>query len=101
VKYIIYDQVILSREPEGPLAAHLSSFANAISAQGYNVWSLKRKVRIAACFSRWLKQRGVEYGTSASITQHDTCAIVPGISGLATMIGQRSDSLLIFFVARA
>ncbi len=59
MKYIVHDQVILSREPEGPLAAHLSSFANAISAQGYNVWSLKRKVRIAACFSRWLKQRGV------------------------------------------
>ncbi len=55
MKYIIHDQVVLSREPEGPLAAHLSSFANSISAQGYNVWSLKRKVRIAACFSRWLK----------------------------------------------
>lgn len=60
MKHIIHDQVVLSREPEGPLAAHLSSFAKAISAQGYNVWSLKRKVRIAACFSRWLKQRGVE-----------------------------------------
>ena len=59
MKYTIHDQVVLSREPEGPLAAHLSSFANAICAQGYNVWSLKRKVRVAACFSRWLKQRGV------------------------------------------
>lgn len=60
MKHIVHDQVVLSREPEGPLAAHLSSFANAISAQGYNIWSLKRKVRIAACFSRWLKQRGVD-----------------------------------------
>jgi len=42
-----------------------------------------------------------EYWTSASITQHDIYAIVPGISGLATMIEQRSDSLLIFFVAKA
>ncbi|TDG02169.1 integrase, partial [Paraburkholderia guartelaensis] len=58
MKYTIHEQVVLSQEPEGPLAAHLSSFANAICAQGYNVWSLKRKVRIAACFSRWLKQSG-------------------------------------------
>ncbi|WP_249221437.1 hypothetical protein [Cupriavidus sp. KK10] len=59
MKFIIHDQVVLLREPEGPLAAHLTSFANAISVQGYNVWSLKRSVRIAAYFSRWLKQRGV------------------------------------------
>jgi integrase/recombinase XerD len=59
VKYTIYDQVVLSREPEGPLAAYLSSFANAIGAQGYCAQSMKQQVRIAACFSRWLKQRGV------------------------------------------
>jgi integrase/recombinase XerD len=58
VKYTIYDQVVLSREPEGPLAAYLSSFANAIGAQGYCAQSMKQQVRIAACFSRWLKQRG-------------------------------------------
>ena len=59
MKYTIYDQVVLSREPEGPLAAYLSSFANAIGAQGYCAQSMKQQVRIAACFSRWLKQRGV------------------------------------------
>jgi site-specific recombinase XerD len=59
VKYIIHDQVILSQAPEGPLAAYLASFANALSAQGYSGQWLKLHVRVAARFSRWLKQRGV------------------------------------------
>ena len=59
MKCTIHDQVILSRAPEGPLAAHLISFANAIGAQGYRAQSMQQQVRIAACFSRWLKQTGV------------------------------------------
>ena len=59
MKYVIHDQVILSRAPEGPLAAHLVPFADALSAQGYSGQLLKVQVRIAACFSRWLKQKGV------------------------------------------
>jgi site-specific recombinase XerD len=60
VKYVIHDQVTLSQAPEGPLAAHLASFANAICAQGYNAQYMHQQVRIAACFSRWLKQKGVD-----------------------------------------
>src|ERR1700758_4171613 len=59
VKYTIHDQVTLSQAPEGPLAAHLVSFADAISSQGYSAQSMKQQVRIAACFSRWLKKTGV------------------------------------------
>jgi integrase/recombinase XerD len=59
VQYVIHDQVILSRAPEGPLATHLVPFADALSAQGYSGQLLKVQVRIAACFSRWLKQKGV------------------------------------------
>jgi site-specific recombinase XerD len=59
VKYTIHDQVTLSQAPEGPLAAHLVSFAAAISSQGYSAQSMKQQVRIAACFSRWLKKTGV------------------------------------------
>jgi hypothetical protein len=33
VKYTIHDQVTLSQAPEGPLAAHLVSFADAISSR--------------------------------------------------------------------
>jgi site-specific recombinase XerD len=59
VKCVINSQVVLSRPPEGPLAAHIVTFAKSVSAQGYCLYSLKRQVRIAACFSHWLKQKGV------------------------------------------
>ena len=59
MKFVITKQVVLSRPPEGPLAAHIASFAKSVSEQGYCLYSLKRQVRIAACFSRWLQQRGI------------------------------------------
>src|ERR1700691_399360 len=60
VKYTIHDQVTLSQAPEGPLAAHLISFADAIGAKGYSAQSMQHQLRIAAGFSRWLKQAGVD-----------------------------------------
>ena len=59
MKCVINNQVILSRPLEGPLAAHIISFAKSLSEQGYCLYWQKRQVRIAADFSRWLKQRGV------------------------------------------
>jgi integrase/recombinase XerD len=59
MRYIINDQVVLSRPLEGPLAAHIDSFARWLSEQGYAFCSVRRKVLIAACFSRWLGQKGV------------------------------------------
>ena len=59
MKCVINDQVVLSREPEGPLAAHIGAFAKSRSAQGYAPDSIHRQVLLAACFSRWLKQKGV------------------------------------------
>ena len=59
MKCVINSQVVLSRPPEGPLAAHIVTFAKSVSVQGYCLYSLKRQVRIAACFSHWLKQKGV------------------------------------------
>ncbi len=59
MKFVINSQVVLSRQPEGPLAAHIVSFAQSMSEQGYGLWALKYQVRIAACFDRWLKQKGV------------------------------------------
>ena len=63
---IINSQVVLSRAPEGPLAAYIGSFANSLSEQGYALQSIHRQVLIAACFSRWLRQRGVELGSITS-----------------------------------
>ena len=59
MKCIIDSHVVLARVPEGPLAAHVRPFAEAVRAQGYAERSIHRKVLLAACFSRWLKQRGV------------------------------------------
>ena len=59
MKCFITDQVVLSREPEGSLAAHIGAFAKSQSAQGYAPDSIHRQVLLAACFSHWLKQKGV------------------------------------------
>lgn len=56
---VISSQVVLSRAPEGPLAAHIASFAESLNVLGYTASSVHRQVLIAACFSRWLGQVGV------------------------------------------
>lgn len=59
MKYVVNSQVVLLQPPEGPLAAYIAAFAKSVGDQGYSSHSLKRQVRIAADFSRWLKQRGI------------------------------------------
>jgi integrase/recombinase XerD len=59
MKCIVNNQLVLSRPPEGPLAAQIGSFAKSVSEQGYSLLSIHRQVLLAACFSRWLKQKGV------------------------------------------
>ena len=59
MKHIVADQVILSRAPEGPLAAHIGAFAKLLSSRGYVLTSIHRQVLLAACFSRWLQVEGV------------------------------------------
>jgi integrase/recombinase XerD len=59
VKFIIDNQIVLSRAPEGPLALHIGPFARSLSEQGYALGSIHQQVHLAACFSRWLKQEGL------------------------------------------
>jgi integrase/recombinase XerD len=59
MRCIVYNKVVLSRVPDGPLAAHVGSFARSLSEQGYALRSIHRRVLLAACFSRWLKQNGI------------------------------------------
>jgi integrase/recombinase XerD len=59
VKYVINDKVVLSRPPEGPLAAYLARFAESLREQGYVPRYLHRQVMLAACWSRWLHQQRV------------------------------------------
>ena len=59
MKYVINEHLVLSRVPEGPLAAYLGPFAESLSLQGYTQRYIHRQVMLAACFSRWLKQTEV------------------------------------------
>jgi integrase/recombinase XerD len=59
VKCAISSKVVLSRPPEGPLAGYIGSFAESLSERGYSQHSIHRQASLAACFSRWLKQKAV------------------------------------------
>lgn len=59
MSFVISDQVVLSQEPEGPIATYIGAFSDSLSSLGYCRHSIRRQVRIAACFSQWLKRRGV------------------------------------------
>ena len=59
MKYTINGDVVLSRPPEGPLAAQVGAFATWASEQGYARYSRYRQVLLAACFSRWLGQQAI------------------------------------------
>src|SRR5262245_28050492 len=59
MKFIISDQVVLLRAPEGPLAPHIAWFSEWAIGQGYALCSLGKRIRIAAGFSRWLAERSV------------------------------------------
>lgn len=59
MKYVINDQLVLSRVPEGPFAAYLGPFAESLSRQGYSSVYVHRHVTLAARFSRWVKRSEV------------------------------------------
>jgi site-specific recombinase XerD len=59
MKHVINDQVVLSRPPDGPIAAHIDAFAASRTALGYAKSSLQREIRLAAGFSQWLKQERI------------------------------------------
>jgi integrase/recombinase XerD len=59
VKYVINDQVVLMRSPEGPVTAFIRPFAAWVSEQGYAMDALRRRIRIVAGFSRWLAEKAL------------------------------------------
>ncbi len=60
MKHTINNQFVFARTPDGPLAAFLDGFASFAGAQGYALKSIHRRLLLAACFSLWLKQEGIE-----------------------------------------
>ena len=59
MKYIIDNRINLSRAPKGPLVTYIEPFARSLREQGYTLDSTHQQVRLAACFSQWLRQREV------------------------------------------
>jgi site-specific recombinase XerD len=59
MKYVVDDQVVLSRPLEGPLSANVAGFAKWARDEGYAPPSRWQKVFLAAGFSRWLGQQAV------------------------------------------
>ena len=63
MRYRINDQMVLlcmpKEGPVGPIAPHLGPFAQSLSDQGYDRRYMRRQLMLAACFSSWLKQKGV------------------------------------------
>ena len=60
MRHLVNHQVGLSQAPKGPLATWLEGFADAASRLGYARSSIGRRIRLAAGFSRWLGQEGIE-----------------------------------------
>lgn len=66
MRHLVNHQVVLSQAPEGPLATWLERFADAASRQGYTRSSIGRRIRLAAGFSRWLGQEGIDLRSISS-----------------------------------
>jgi site-specific recombinase XerD len=60
MKYFINDDLALSRPPEGPLTRYIIPFADWLVDRGYGLVSLRNQVLMAAGFSTWLRQKGIE-----------------------------------------
>ena len=66
MKCIVSEDVVLSRPLDGPLSAHVAGFAQWVRDAGYALYSRHRQVRLAACFSRWLGEEGVDLSNVGS-----------------------------------
>ena len=66
MKFIVNDQVVLLRAPEGPLAPYIVLFSKWAIGQGYSLCSLRRRIWIAVSFSRWLVEKSVRLRSVSS-----------------------------------
>lgn len=59
MKYLVDDDVVLSQPLDAPLSPYIGGFAKWARHQGYVRDSRHRRVRLAACFSRWLYRQAI------------------------------------------
>ena len=57
MKYLIAEDLALSRPPEGPAPSYIIPFAEWLVDQGYGLASTRNQVRMTAGFSKWLGVR--------------------------------------------
>jgi integrase/recombinase XerD len=62
MKCIVSEDVVFLRPLEGPLSVHIAGFARWARDEGYALYSKRRQVLLAACFSRWLGHERVSPG---------------------------------------
>jgi len=75
MKHSVNGQIVLSQPLEGALAAPIASFAQRAGEKGYRLYSVCRRVLLAACFSRWPGQKAVRLGSSHPSMGYDACEI--------------------------
>ena len=56
---MVDNDVVLAQTLEGPLSGQIERFARWAREEGYAFPTRRRKVMLAACFSRWLGQQAV------------------------------------------
>jgi site-specific recombinase XerD len=66
MKCIVSEDVVLLRPLDGPLSVYIAGFANWLRVEGYALYSRHRYVRLAAWFSRWLGEEGVDLSNVGS-----------------------------------
>ncbi len=54
MRYVVDGDLVLSRPPTGPLAAHIGAFAHWMREEGYARYSRYRKILLATGFSAWV-----------------------------------------------
>ena len=66
MKCIVSEDVVLLRPLDGPLSDYIVGFANWLRDEGYGSYSRHRYVRLAAWFSHWLGEEGVDLSNVGS-----------------------------------
>lgn len=60
MRHFINEDLALSRPPEGPVASYIVPFVEWLGDRGYGLVSVRNQVLMAAGFSKWLGQKGIE-----------------------------------------
>lgn len=60
MKFRVCNDLVFSQPLQGPLSAHIAEYAQWEREQGYSLSRLRKRVELAASFSRWLGQKNID-----------------------------------------